>query len=51
MTLALMKAPMKDAARLILHHQERCDGSGFPDRPRSCFRPRHDGGRSDMGSL
>lgn len=24
--------PMKDAARLILHHQERWDGSGFPDR-------------------
>lgn len=24
--------PMKDAARLILHHQERWDGNGFPDR-------------------
>lgn len=24
--------PMKDAARLILHHQEHWDGSGFPDR-------------------
>lgn len=24
--------PMQDAARLILHHQERWDGSGFPQR-------------------
>lgn len=24
--------PMRDAARLILHHQERWDGTGFPDR-------------------
>ena len=50
-SLLMTLDPMKDAARLILHHQERWDGSGFPDRPRSCFRPRHDGGRSDMGSL
>ncbi|MBV4456878.1 response regulator [Pseudomonas sp. COR58] len=26
--------PMKDAARLILHHQEHWDGGGFPDRLR-----------------
>ncbi|MHC8357699.1 HD domain-containing phosphohydrolase [Pseudomonas sp. LB3P81] len=31
-SLLMTLDPMKDAARLILHHQERWDGSGFPDR-------------------
>ena len=31
-TLLMTLDPMKDAARLILHHQERWDGTGFPDR-------------------
>ena len=31
-TLLMTLDPMKDAARLILHHQERWDGNGFPDR-------------------
>lgn len=31
-SLLMSLDPMKDAARLILHHQERWDGSGFPDR-------------------
>ncbi|KAA0985369.1 HD domain-containing phosphohydrolase [Pseudomonas sp. ANT_J28] len=31
-SLLMTLEPMKDAARLILHHQERWDGSGFPDR-------------------
>ncbi|VVO37489.1 HD domain-containing phosphohydrolase [Pseudomonas fluorescens] len=30
-SLLMTLEPMKDAARLILHHQERWDGSGFPD--------------------
>jgi response regulator RpfG family c-di-GMP phosphodiesterase len=30
-SLLMTLDPMKDAARLILHHQERWDGSGFPD--------------------
>lgn len=29
-SLLMTLEPMKDAARLILHHQERWDGSGFP---------------------
>ncbi|WP_223433507.1 HD domain-containing phosphohydrolase [Pseudomonas sp. GL-B-26] len=33
-SLLMTLEPMKDAARLILHHQERWDGSGFPDRLR-----------------
>lgn len=32
--LLMTLEPMKDAARLILHHQEHWDGSGFPDRLR-----------------
>ncbi|WP_350599819.1 HD domain-containing phosphohydrolase [Pseudomonas sp. 65/3-MNA-CIBAN-0223] len=31
-TLLMTLDPMKDAARLILHHQEHWDGTGFPDR-------------------
>ena len=31
-SLLMTLDPMKDAARLILHHQERWDGTGFPDR-------------------
>lgn len=31
-SLLMTLDPMKDAARLILHHQERWDGSGFPER-------------------
>jgi response regulator RpfG family c-di-GMP phosphodiesterase len=31
-SLLMTLDPMKDAARLILHHQERWDGSGFPYR-------------------
>ncbi|RON18273.1 two-component system response regulator [Pseudomonas brassicacearum] len=31
-SLLMTLDPMKDAARLILHHQERWDGSGFPDK-------------------
>lgn len=31
-SLLMTLEPMKDAARLILHHQEHWDGSGFPDR-------------------
>ncbi|MHC8383409.1 HD domain-containing phosphohydrolase [Pseudomonas sp. LB3P14] len=31
-SLLMTLDPMKDAARLILHHQERWDGSGFPGR-------------------
>src|SRR3990167_1456233 len=31
-SLLMTLYPMKDAARLILHHQERWDGTGFPDR-------------------
>lgn len=31
-SLLMTLEPMKDAARIILHHQERWDGSGFPDR-------------------
>jgi response regulator RpfG family c-di-GMP phosphodiesterase len=31
-SLLMTLDPMKDAARLILHHQERWNGSGFPDR-------------------
>jgi response regulator RpfG family c-di-GMP phosphodiesterase len=31
-SLLMALDPMKDAARLILHHQERWDGNGFPDR-------------------
>lgn len=34
-SLLMTLDPMKDAARLILHHQERWDGSGFPDRLKS----------------
>ncbi|QXI27526.1 HD domain-containing phosphohydrolase [Pseudomonas vanderleydeniana] len=30
-SLLMTLEPMQDAARLILHHQERWDGSGFPD--------------------
>lgn len=30
-SLLMTLDPMKDAARIILHHQERWDGSGFPD--------------------
>ena len=30
-SLLMALEPMKDAARLIRHHQERWDGSGFPD--------------------
>ncbi|NBF02967.1 response regulator [Pseudomonas sp. Fl5BN2] len=30
-SLLMSLEPMQDAARLILHHQERWDGSGFPD--------------------
>ena len=30
-SLLMTLEPMKDAARLIRHHQERWDGSGFPD--------------------
>lgn len=31
-SLLMTLEPMKDAARLILHHQEHWDGTGFPDR-------------------
>jgi response regulator RpfG family c-di-GMP phosphodiesterase len=31
-TLLMTLEPMKDAVKLIRHHQERWDGSGFPDR-------------------
>jgi response regulator RpfG family c-di-GMP phosphodiesterase len=31
-SLLMTLDPMKDAARLILHHQERWDGTGFPYR-------------------
>jgi len=31
-SLLMTLDPMKDAARLILYHQERWDGNGFPDR-------------------
>ncbi|CAI8841143.1 MULTISPECIES: HD domain-containing phosphohydrolase [Pseudomonas] len=31
-SLLMTLDPMKDAARLILHHQEHWDGTGFPDR-------------------
>ncbi|MGC5699090.1 response regulator [Pseudomonas sp. NFXW11] len=31
-SVLLALEPMQDAARLILHHQERWDGSGFPQR-------------------
>ncbi|CAI8909240.1 Regulator of RpoS [Pseudomonas sp. IT-P74] len=31
-SLLMTLDPLKDAAQLILHHQERWDGSGFPDR-------------------
>ncbi|WP_434676339.1 HD domain-containing phosphohydrolase [Pseudomonas sp. D3-10] len=31
-SLLMALDPMKDAARIILHHQERWDGSGFPNR-------------------
>jgi response regulator RpfG family c-di-GMP phosphodiesterase len=30
-SLLMTLEPMQDAARLILHHQERWDGTGFPD--------------------
>lgn len=30
-SLLMALEPMKDAARIILHHQERWDGTGFPD--------------------
>ena len=30
-SLLMTLEPMKDAARMIRHHQERWDGSGFPD--------------------
>lgn len=30
-SLLMTLEPMKDAARLIRHHQERWDGTGFPD--------------------
>ena len=30
-SLLMALEPMKDAARIIRHHQERWDGSGFPD--------------------
>lgn len=30
-SLLMTLEPMKDAARIIRHHQERWDGSGFPD--------------------
>lgn len=30
-SLLMTLEPMQDAARLILHHQEHWDGSGFPD--------------------
>ncbi|MFP3335363.1 HD domain-containing phosphohydrolase, partial [Pseudomonas sp. SIMBA_064] len=30
-SLVMTLEPMKEAAQLILHHQERWDGSGFPD--------------------
>ena len=30
-SLLMTLEPMKDAARIIRHHQERYDGSGFPD--------------------
>ncbi|EPL11289.1 HD domain-containing phosphohydrolase [Pseudomonas sp. CF161] len=30
-SLLMTLEPMKDAARIILHHQERWDGTGFPD--------------------
>ncbi|MEF9672030.1 HD domain-containing phosphohydrolase [Pseudomonas sp. MWU13-2100] len=33
-SLLMTLEPMQDAARLILHHQERWDGSGFPDHLR-----------------
>ncbi|WP_095110469.1 HD domain-containing phosphohydrolase [Pseudomonas sp. Irchel 3E20] len=33
-SLLMTLEPMKDAARIILHHQERWDGSGFPDHLR-----------------
>ncbi|UVL82931.1 response regulator [Pseudomonas sp. B21-028] len=33
-SLLMTLDPMKDAARIILHHQERWDGSGFPDHLR-----------------
>ncbi|EXF95932.1 chemotaxis protein CheY [Pseudomonas fluorescens HK44] len=31
-SLLMSLEPLQDAARLIRHHQERWDGSGFPDR-------------------
>ncbi len=31
-SLLMALEPLQDAARLIRHHQERWDGSGFPDR-------------------
>lgn len=31
-SLVMTLEPMKEAARIILHHQERWDGSGFPGR-------------------
>ena len=31
-SLLMTLEPLQDAARLIRHHQERWDGSGFPDR-------------------
>ncbi|MBV6752474.1 response regulator [Pseudomonas chlororaphis] len=33
-SLLMTLEPMQDAARLILHHQERWDGTGFPDHLR-----------------
>ncbi|MFJ4143591.1 HD domain-containing phosphohydrolase [Pseudomonas sp. NPDC089734] len=38
-SLLMTLDPMHDAARLILHHQEHWDGTGFPDRLRGAAIP------------
>ncbi|WP_248749903.1 HD domain-containing phosphohydrolase [Pseudomonas sp. MWU15-20650] len=39
-SLLMALEPMKDAARIIRHHQERWDGSGFPDHLKGDAIPR-----------
>jgi response regulator RpfG family c-di-GMP phosphodiesterase len=39
-SLLMTLEPMKDAARLIRHHQERWDGTGFPDHLKGEAIPR-----------